>query len=37
MGKENQVQLYKKVKEIIKTKPRPEVRIYALLVFVFYI
>lgn len=37
MGKENDVQLSKKVKEITQTKPRLGVRIYALLMFVFYI
>lgn len=37
MGKENEVQLFKKVKEIIQTKPRLDDRIYALLMFGFFI
>lgn len=37
IGKENDVQLSKKFKEMIQTKPRLGVKIYALLMFVFYI
>lgn len=37
MGKENEVQLFKKVKEIIQTKPRLDVRIYAFLMFGFFL